>query len=267
MAIRRMVDQYEPNVGTEYIGEPGDVWVDLDSNTLRVHVDEVEGGKPVVTTDTNGINDMGGDLWVGNIRDNDSVVWAGPDSEYAALWWSGTRVVEESGYGPYAAIHVGIDSADDMDNAYPSGTQISFNIGEDWEWRMQDDGTLYAAQNITIDGSEGQFLARQSTDINSSNGGYSFRYDGSTDTGMFSHGDGYLQFFSNGHRALYLENMAGANTAKWTMFGSLTLTPLGSAPAGVAGMLAVCDGAGWNGGGDGLQHLMVYINGGWTKAI
>lgn len=262
-----MVDQYEPNIGTEYIGEPGDVWVDLDTNTIRVHADELEGGKPVITTAANGVNDMGGGLWVGNVNDDDSVIWAGPDSEYAALWWSGNRAVDEVGYGPWAAIHVGIDSADDMDNEYPSGTQLSFNIGTDWEWRMQDDGTFYAAKDITIDGSEGQFLARQSTDINTANGGYSFRYDGGRDTGMFSAGDGHLQLMSNTQRALSLEGMGSANTAKWTLFGSLTLTPLAAQPTGAAGMLAVCDGTGWDGGSDGLQHLMIYINGAWSKVI
>jgi hypothetical protein len=33
------------------------------------------------------------------------------------------------------------------------------------------------------------------------------------------------------------------------------------------GTVAVCDGTGWNGGSDGLEHLMVYINGNWTKVI
>lgn len=33
-----------------------------------------------------------------------------------------------------------------------------------------------------------------------------------------------------------------------------------------AGMMAVCDGVSWNGGGDGLQHLMVYINTSWSVA-
>ena len=54
-----------------------------------------------------------------------------------------------------------------------------------------------------------------------------------------------------------------------TLFKSSTMTmpPLVSQPVGVAGMMAVCDGTTWNGGGDGLQHLMIYINGVWTVAV
>jgi hypothetical protein len=254
MAIRKHVDQYEPMVSAEYIGEPGDVWVDLETNKLFVGDAQTEGGNAVVTTASNGINDMGGDLWIGNINDNDSVVWAGPDSEYAALWWSGTRTVDEPGYGPYAGIHVGIDSADDMDNSYPPGTQITFNVGSDWEWRMlSTDGSFHAAKDITIDGSEGQFLARQSG--GGANGGYSFIYDGSYDTGMFSPNDGIVEFYTNNVQAFRLLN------------GGAQIPVKTSPPTGDTGMLATCDGSSWNGGGDGLQHLMIYINGGWTKVV
>jgi hypothetical protein len=33
------------------------------------------------------------------------------------------------------------------------------------------------------------------------------------------------------------------------------------------GWLAVCDGDGWNPGNDGLQHLMIYLNGAWVKVV
>jgi hypothetical protein len=54
-----------------------------------------------------------------------------------------------------------------------------------------------------------------------------------------------------------------------TLFKSNTMTmpPLNAQPAGVAGMMAVCDGTTWNGGGDGLQHLMIYINSVWTVVV
>jgi len=33
------------------------------------------------------------------------------------------------------------------------------------------------------------------------------------------------------------------------------------------GWLAVCDGINWNPGNDGLQHLMIHLNGSWVKVV
>jgi hypothetical protein len=54
-----------------------------------------------------------------------------------------------------------------------------------------------------------------------------------------------------------------------TVFKSSTMTmpPVTAQPTGAAGMMAVCDGTTWNGGGDGLQHLMIYINNVWTVVV
>ena len=54
-----------------------------------------------------------------------------------------------------------------------------------------------------------------------------------------------------------------------TLFKASTMTmpPLTAQPTGVAGKMAVCDGTTWNGGLDGLQHLMIYINGAWTVVV
>ena len=50
--------------------------------------------------------------------------------------------------------------------------------------------------------------------------------------------------------------------------GPVTYTPLSTAPSSpTAGMTAVCNGTGWNGGGDGLQHLMIYLNNTWVKIV
>jgi hypothetical protein len=47
-----------------------------------------------------------------------------------------------------------------------------------------------------------------------------------------------------------------------------TLLPLGSAPVSpTAGQMAVANGTGWNPNNDGLQHLMIYLNGVWTKVV
>jgi len=76
---------------------------------------------------------------------------------------------------------------------------------------------------------------------------------------------------------VYIETSTTGTTSTWT-FGSdgattlpglMTLPVTNSIPAitTATGTVAVCDGTGWNGGGDGLQHLMIYINGTWTKVV
>ncbi len=64
-------------------------------------------------------------------------------------------------------------------------------------------------------------------------------------------------------------NGTGSVGLDGTLFKASTMTmpPLNAQPAGVAGKMAVCDGTTWNGGGDGLQHLMIYINSVWTVVV
>ena len=64
-------------------------------------------------------------------------------------------------------------------------------------------------------------------------------------------------------------NGTGSVGLDGTLFkaNTMTMTPLSSQPTGVAGKIAVCDGTSWNGGLDGLQHLMIYINGVWTVVV
>ena len=64
-------------------------------------------------------------------------------------------------------------------------------------------------------------------------------------------------------------NGTGSVGLDGTQFKSSTMTmpPLSSQPTGVAGKIAVCDGTSWNGGLDGLQHLMIYINSVWTVVV
>ena len=64
-------------------------------------------------------------------------------------------------------------------------------------------------------------------------------------------------------------NGTGSVGLDGTLFklGTMTMPPLALEPAGVAGKMAVCDGTTWNGGGDSLQHLMIYINGVWTVVV
>ena len=51
--------------------------------------------------------------------------------------------------------------------------------------------------------------------------------------------------------------------------GLMTLPVTSSTPAisTATGTVAICDGLGWNAGGDGQQHLMVYINHVWTVVV
>lgn len=64
-------------------------------------------------------------------------------------------------------------------------------------------------------------------------------------------------------------NGTGSVQVDGTLFKSNTMTmaPLNAQPVGAAGKMAVCDGTTWNGGGDGLQHLMIYINNTWTVVV
>lgn len=261
MSMRTVITKYEPMDGNTYVGNSGEMWIDLETNLLHVGDDVTPGGSTPVITQGNGVNNMGGNLWVGTVADNDSVMWAGEDCEYAALWWGGNRDIANEGYGPSASLSVGPSSPDDMVDR-PEGVvpNIHLNVSTNKHWYF--DG--YTG-NFVMDSVEGQILARQSDAI--STGGYSFMNDGGTDTGMFSTGDGVIQFNSNAKYALTCASMSTPNTADWTVHGSMTLNVLTAAPAGVAGKMAVCDGTSWNGGGDGLQHLMIYINGSWTKVV
>jgi hypothetical protein len=74
-----------------------------------------------------------------------------------------------------------------------------------------------------------------------------------------------------------INNILGGISKTWTFGtdGALTLPGLMTLPVTTSipaittatGTVAVCDGTGWNGGNDGLQHLMIYINDVWTKVV
>jgi len=69
---------------------------------------------------------------------------------------------------------------------------------------------------------------------------------------------------SNGVYSLTLNS-----TGTVTLPGLLTLPVTTSIPAitTATGTVAVCDGTLWDGGGDGFEHLMIYINDVWTKVV
>jgi hypothetical protein len=72
--------------------------------------------------------------------------------------------------------------------------------------------------------------------------------------------DQNLAIFANGTGSVGLDG---------TLFKASTMTmpTLANEPTGTAGKMAVCDGTTWDGGGDGLQHLMIYINNAWTVVV
>lgn len=148
---------------------------------------------------------------------------------------------------------------------FPNGENASIGIIDSAGLTFYNsDQSTHFTKNVVIDGNEGQFLARQNGG-SGAYGGYSFVQDGSHDTGMYSAGDGNIQFYNNATKTVEFFQPA-AGHADTMVYGTFTLQPLNYVPAGRPGMMAMCDGSsGWNGGGDGLQHLMVYVNGGWHK--
>lgn len=149
---------------------------------------------------------------------------------------------------------------------FPSGADATVGIdGSAGITFHHSDSSIHTTKNVQIDGAEGQFLARQNGG-SGAYGGYSFAQDGGHDTGMFSGGDGNLQFYNNSILTMQLLPPTGGH-ADTLIYGTLTLNPLSAQPTGRAGMMAVCDGSTWDGGSDGLQHLMIYINGSWQKVF
>ena len=49
MAIKKFVSKYEPMEGNTYLGESGDLWVDMDTNKVHIGLDAKNGGLEVVT--------------------------------------------------------------------------------------------------------------------------------------------------------------------------------------------------------------------------
>jgi hypothetical protein len=129
-----------------------------------------------------------------------------------------------------------------------------------YSWKFDADGTVTTPGNVAFPGNvlitPSQVRSGQGA---GATGGYSFTgNEGGNDTGLFSPADGNVSIYSNTNHAMNLKPVSVANTADWTMFGTLQLIPQSSQPTGRPGMLAVCDGTAWNPGGDGNVHLLCY---------
>ena len=145
MSLKKIVSKYEPMDGADYIGDAGDLWVDLETGLLHVSDTVTNGGNVVLSTDSYGLLNLPGNVIIGNVRDGDTVVWAGEDAEYAGIWWGGNRDLTGS-YFTYASITVGNDAGDDMGPA-PSGTIAAVNIGENYQWTFDGDTGSFSGTN------------------------------------------------------------------------------------------------------------------------
>lgn len=63
----------------------------------------------------------------------------------------------------------------------------------------------------------------------------------------------------------FLNDVGDWDNATDTQWARFALKPLATAPTGEDGMIAVCDGSGWDPGSDGNQYLMLYLNSGWVR--
>ena len=62
MAMRKIVEKYEPMDGDLYIGNKGDLWVNLDDGTIHISDTVNPGGNTVAYWDTNNITSLPGEL-------------------------------------------------------------------------------------------------------------------------------------------------------------------------------------------------------------
>lgn len=134
--------------------------------------------------------------------------------------------------------------------------------GNQHTWIFDNDGTLTLAGAITSNPSAPVVMY-------SSLGTAAIVSNYSGNNQMFVQDDGvYVQTSANNSGTTFT-NWTFGTDGILTLPGLITLPVTTSTPAitTATGTVAVCDGTGWDGGGDSLQHLMIYINGAWTKVV
>jgi hypothetical protein len=101
-----------------------------------------------------------GDMILGNVRDEDYVLWAPKGAEYAGIWWGGDRENNNNnGYGPDGSVTVGYDSNDDNDaNDNAVGVRVALTA-KTKSWTFDEmgsfagpDGTVTVKGDITVGG-------------------------------------------------------------------------------------------------------------------
>jgi hypothetical protein len=149
---------------------------------------------------------------------------------------------------------------------YVNGGQSGDNI-----WTFVNDGTLALPTGGHIGPSGGKGEGTTYAGANDHLVSLTSYYN----SGLYS---SCVTAYADGTLNITAYNDGGPNPAKiWTFAndGSLSLPGLMTLPVTTStpaittatGTVAVCDGIGWNGGGDGFEHLMIYINGVWTKVV
>jgi hypothetical protein len=143
-----------------------------------------------------------------------------------------------------------------------TGGTINPGVNGDHTWEFGNDGTLTLAGAITSNPSAPVVMY-------SSLGTAAIVSNYSGNNQMFVQDDGvYVQTSANNSGTTFT-NWTFGTDGILTLPGLITLPVTTSTPAitTATGTVAVCDGTGWDGGGDSLQHLMIYINGAWTKVV
>ena len=89
MAMRKIVEKYEPMDGDLYIGNKGDLWVNLDDGTIHISDTVNPGGNTVAYWDTNNITSLPGELNVaGNLAVTGSIYCnAAPSAAGTTYGW------------------------------------------------------------------------------------------------------------------------------------------------------------------------------------
>jgi len=157
--------------GNIHLPEGGSI---IDSNGNPVFAagatDSLVNGDNSLVLDANGLLTLTGanpaKLFIGNINDDDVVIWADDKAEYVGLWYGGNTDIENQGYGPQAAITVGYTTNDDMyygpddggnsNYDWPDGPQVNIDIGTN-NWHFDEHGILTLPANGGINSQPGEY--------------------------------------------------------------------------------------------------------------
>ena len=193
---------------------------------------------PGLTIDSDGKTVLGGNLWIGTVNDDDSVLWAPDTSEYIGIWYGGYRDLQQGGYGPNVSITVGNISLDDNFGAgWPDGGQVNIDIF-DKNWHFGDDGNLTLPAGGTINYSDGSnaLIGGGCSAVTNQllNNGYAFTLD--TNGNIVLPTSGYINTvptvnYGNGNNIVLT---AGSTTGCVSVGGSITLNAgTGGASGGI----------------------------------
>jgi len=154
MAMRRIVEKYEPMSGNVYIGNSGDLWVNLDDGTVHVSDTVNPGGNTLAYWDTNNLTSLPGGLTVdGQIL----AAQSGPSGNTGGYSFSGTEGGNDTGM---------FSAADGDLRFYSNTTQVARMTAGN----LAVNGSVYCgASNATVGTTYGWDVSGQQKPV--SNGG------------------------------------------------------------------------------------------------